>query len=152
MAKLSVVKLKQQLPSTLPPGDFLYCHELGACFMGLADGRVFPLAGLLSANPGRGVGPHGERGERGADSTVPGPKGERGEKGGTGERGAKGEPGDVTVVGDTELAAAVTALRAQIARARAALQVAMEDTGKLRGHAATHTRLTLQRLQKESGL
>ena len=149
MATLSFVQRKQQIPESGVPGSWIYCHENKEMYYTLKTGTAFPMsrvpttvqgpAGLDSTVPG----PKGDRGEPGKDSTVPGPKG---------ERGAKGEPGSVTVVGDAELAAAVTTLRGQIAKARAALQVAMEDTGKLRGHAATHTRIALERLKREAGL
>jgi hypothetical protein len=67
------------------------------------------------------VGPQGERGPAGhdgKDSTTPGPRGERGESI-IGPQGPKGDPGDISVVGDAELHAAVQKLRAQKAAALA---------------------------------
>ncbi len=67
----------------------------------------------LPGSPGK-TGHDGVRGETG----VAGPQGLKGDKG---ERGEKGERGDLTVVEDSELAAAVATLRAQKARTLAVI-------------------------------
>jgi hypothetical protein len=149
VAQLSFVQHKRQIPESGVPGSWVYCRENKEMYHVLENGVPFPMsrvpqtvqgpAGLDSTVPG----PKGDKGEPGKDSTVPGPQG---------ERGPQGPAGDVTVVGDAELRAAVEKLRGQIAKAKAALLVAMQDTGSLRGHAATHVRLALERVQKESGL
>jgi hypothetical protein len=90
------------------------------------------------------VGPVGPAGK---DSTVPGPKGETGKRGDTGPRGPRGEtgvqgiqglpgkdgvsitgpagpqgmPGDVLVIGDSEAAQAVIALRIRLKEQHAAI-------------------------------
>jgi hypothetical protein len=62
------------------------------------------------------AGKDGNNGRDGADSVVPGPMGPQGP---AGPMGLQGPPGDVTVVGDAELSAAVAKLRAQKAAALA---------------------------------
>jgi hypothetical protein len=62
------------------------------------------------------AGKDGNNGRDGADSAVPGPMGPQGP---AGPMGLQGPPGDLTVVGDAELSAAVAKLRAQKAAALA---------------------------------
>jgi hypothetical protein len=88
-----------------------------------ADGR--------NGNPGRD-------GRDGKDSCVPGPQGPR---------------GDITIVGDTELAAAVAQLRAEKARAQAAFLIAIDENSK-RPHSGLKRVLTaiLDTLKRDAGL
>ncbi len=119
----------------------------------------------------------GRDGKDGAPSTIPGPpgraghsirsekgaRGERGEKGDSivgpkgdsivGPKGDKGERGDITIVGDAELAAAVAQLRAEKARAQAAFLVVLEENSK-RPHSGLKKVLaaTLEGLKRDAGL
>lgn len=97
----------------------------GEVYMALPpDGRLIKTSNLLTAitalGLGRIAGPQGLPGKDGADSIVPGSKGDKGDKG---DRGEQGPPGDITVLGDAELQAAITKLKKQKA---AALAIALE--------------------------
>lgn len=72
-------------------------------------------------------GRDGKNGQDGKDSIVPGPAGKD-----STVPGPKGEPGDITVIGDAELHAAVLTLRAEKAKYTAALYEAFERNGKRR--------------------
>ncbi len=70
-----------------------------------------------------------------------------------GPKGDKGERGDITIVGDVELQAAVTKLRAEKARAQAAFLVALDENSQ-RPHSGLKKVLaaTLEGLKREAGL
>lgn len=105
------------------------------------DGHLVPIKDLLSINIP--VGPKGDKGDSivgpagpvGKDSTVPGPKGDS-------IVGPQGPPGDLTIVGDEELQAAVAKLRAQKAAALATIAENMKAMGN-------HPVYTLARLHLE---
>jgi hypothetical protein len=97
------------------------------------------------------VGPQGERGPIGAT----GPQGERGPIGATGATGARGPQGDITVVGDAEILAALNKLKAQRAQSIAAMRHAMEKTrAKHMDRVPQHrtvVKMALESLAAESG-
>ena len=91
----------------------------------------------------------GQHGTPGKDSTVPGPKGEKGDKGDKGDTGAQGPRGDITIVGDAELLAAVNKLKAQKAAALARIQLLLETRNTPAAKvAALHLQAVKQELEK----
>jgi hypothetical protein len=94
--------------------------ETGAQGLQGPPGRDSQVPGPPGAKGDKGGnGLPGPAGKDGRDSIVPGPQGLKGDKGDTGARAEKGDPGDLTIVGDTELLAAVEKLRAQKAAVKA---------------------------------
>jgi hypothetical protein len=59
-------------------------------------------------------------------------RGERGETGAPGPQGPKGEPGDITIVGNDQLRAAIQKLKEKNARFQAALNLQLEAAKKMR--------------------
>jgi len=105
--------------------------------------------GLNGSEGPRGMfGERGERGEKGS----PGPQGlpgMRGEQGPIGPKGAKGDTGDISVVGDTELQAAITTLKARNARFHAALAETFEEAAHLGRSQRTVVQAFLTRLHQK---
>ena len=64
MSKLFSMKLNK-FPEKGTCGDVYFSSDTRETFIALGDGRLFPLAGLLSVAPGAGVGPQGPQGDRG---------------------------------------------------------------------------------------
>ena len=132
-------------PANGVPGD-IYMHK-GELFIAMPDGRLTPLNRLLSDTHTLGIMlARGEKGEAGApgapgkDSTVPGPKGDKGDP------GPQGPPGDITVVGDAELLAAVNKLKAQKTAALAKIADVLSNRAT---QAAQLARLHLLAVKKE---
>jgi hypothetical protein len=101
------------------------------------------------------IGPKGERGEPGragrdgADSVVPGPKGDKGDS----IIGPQGPRGDVLIPDDSELAAAVIALRQKLATVQAAFLQGMMDAGNIK-HTGVRSLVTnkLEIVKRDAGL
>ncbi|HYM76126.1 MAG TPA: hypothetical protein VE377_09135 [Candidatus Dormibacteraeota bacterium] len=104
----------KNLPEKGTPGHLFFVKDSPRgpeLLLAASNGVLCPVTELFNLHiteapgaPGKDSmvpGPRGPRGLTGKDSTVPGPKGD------------KGDPGDITVVGDAELLAAVEKLRAQ---------------------------------------
>ena len=114
----------KRLPSKGIPGDIYFATDASELFVALVDGSLYPVASML--NPGPPIpGPKGDKGERGE-------KGEKGDgkdgkDGAPGPKGDKGERGDLTIIGDSELQAAVKRLRAQKAAALAEIITRLSD-------------------------
>jgi hypothetical protein len=101
------------------------------------------------------IGPKGERGEPGRagrdgkDSNVPGARGEKGDS----IIGPQGPRGDVLIPNDSELAAAVIALRQKLATVQAAFLQGMMDAGNIK-HAGVRSLVTnkLEIVKRDAGL
>ena len=122
------------------------------------DGRDSNIPGLpgergrdgrsIIGPPGQSIiGPQGRPGRDGKDSTVPGPKGEKG------VIGPQGPRGDVLIPNDSELAAAVIALRQKLATVQAAFLQGMMDAGNIK-HAGVRSLVTkkLEIVKRDAGL
>jgi hypothetical protein len=108
------------------PGTVFFCRDTQNCFIAMADGCLLNLSELVNGTvPCVHVPVPGERGSDGANGKD-GRDGKDGADGKTGAQGPKGEPGDITVIGDAELQAAVVELKAKHAKTRAALLDAMQ--------------------------
>ena len=99
---------------------------------------VQSLGVTLARGPQGAKGAPGNDGKDGKDSVVPGPPG---------PCGPQGPRGDVTIVGDAELQAAVEKLRAEKARVQAALLHEIANTKHLSPGARAHVRLVLERIK-----
>ena len=109
-------------------------------------------------------GKRGEPGERGADGQrgIQGERGLRGERGPAGPTGAtglqgergpagpQGPPGDLLMIGDAELQAAVQELKARQARMRAAIADALQSASKMSPHVRKPMKLILGRLLEKT--
>src|SRR5579859_7091405 len=112
MAKFNTVRNENERPATGIPGDVYYHRK--ELYIAMPDGRLTPLNRLLSDTHSLGIllarGEQGATGAPGKDSTVPGPRGLKGDKGDKGEPGPRG---DITILTESELLAAVKKLKAQ---------------------------------------
>jgi hypothetical protein len=170
MSKLFSMKLNK-FPEKGTCGDLYFSSDTRETFIALGDGRLFPLAGLLSVAPGAGVGPQGPQGERGPAGSdakpavdgrdgkpgIQGPAGPAGKDGKSimgpaGPTGAQGPRGDVLIPNDSELAAAVIALRQERTRVQAALLEEISRSNSLPTSTRRHVQFTLQRVKKAAGL
>lgn len=95
-------------------------------------------------------GQTGKPGKDGKDSFVPGPCGGKGDKG---DRGEPGPRGDVLIVGESELASAVKALRNELLQQRAkvlaALAQELEDSNTYPPGAERLCRMALESVQRK---
>lgn len=100
MCALKTVKFTK-LPSKGTPGDVYYAGP-GQVYFVTGGGELLNIVDLMSGNVAKVVGPQGERGPQGNDSTVPGPQGSQGlpgrdgkigSTGCAGKRGERGLPG-----------------------------------------------------------
>lgn len=115
----------QKLPARGAAGDvYLWKNETYLC---ITDGTLVKTSQLLTAIQALGldrlVGPPGRDGRDGVD----GKDGRDGKDGINGKDGAKGEPGDITIIGNEELQAAVATLKARQARAIAKIAKVLES-------------------------
>jgi len=119
-------------------------------------------------------GPAGRDGSNGKDSTVPGPQGRDGDRGpqgpagrdgrdgkdgkdstvpgpigATGPQGIPGPKGEIHIPNESELAAAVIALRQKSARSQAHILQAIADSEHLPASTRIHVLSVLKRVQKE---
>jgi len=120
------------------------------------DGRDGVDGKSIAGPPGRDgvdgqtvIGPRGERGEKGdrgleGKSGRDGRDGVDGKDGQPGPQGLQGPAGDITVVGDAELAVAVQKLRAEKAQARASLLEGIANAEKLRPATRIHVKSVLE--------
>jgi hypothetical protein len=137
------------------PFTFVHCRDTKEVFFTDAEGNYINFGSILAAvvngslplalpaspvagpqGPRGDTGAQGPPGRDGADSTVPGPKGDK---------------GDLLVPTDAEMRAAVTALRLQLARVRAAMFLEMERILHPSCHpnVRAHIKGALQRIKKE---
>jgi hypothetical protein len=181
------------LPSKGIAGDAYFNIDTREIFICIADGRLVPLAGLLSNYPGGPVGadgPKGDRGEKGdagiqgqrgenglmgpagADGRngkdgergqpgVQGLQGERGENGdkgdkgdtgatgATGPRGEQGPRGDVLIVDDAAVQAAVKKLQAAKLRIQAKIRQKALESNNLPPAMRTILQSHLAEIEKE---
>ena len=161
------------LPDKAPAGTVYWCSDSQTLWLATASEEVLNLSDILE---GKHVGARqrGVKGEKGDPSTVAGPKGERGERGAAGHdgvckcrtgiqglkgdkgdnvKGDKGDRGDITIVGDAELLAAVSALKAKHVHFLAALSVQFERNAG-RQHSGLQKTIdnVLQSLKRDAGL
>ena len=122
------------LPKNADPGNIYVCMDTNESFIACATGMVIPLDGLIAANPRGAVGPQGPHGE----------------KGDTGPQGQQGPPGDLTIVGDEQLQAVITKLKAEKAQWLGAIALALEESNSLSGQRKTIVQSVLTRLRHRS--
>jgi hypothetical protein len=109
-SRLKSILCQAALPDRAEPGAVFHSRDTDDVWMATVDGRLVNLTDLFSGHAPTTDGPVFRT------CGVPGPQ------------GPKGERGDLTVVGDAELAEAVKTLRAQKARVLALLQEKLEST------------------------
>ena len=163
MAQFYSVK---DLPGKGEPGSAYALRRPGNGFdiyIAIADGTLVDLASLLQPRAPLAVGPQGLPGKDGRDGVDgkpardgangrdgrhgnDGKDGRDGIDGKLGPQGPKGEPGDITVVGDAELLAAVKKVKEQKARALALIADRLSTRPT---EAARVARLHLLAVQKE---
>jgi hypothetical protein len=119
----------KRIPASLPPGDVFFDASKKDFYIGIADGRLVPLASLLAGPPIQGLdGPQGPKGDTGA-------RGEKGDTGPQGPQGPQGERGAVFYAGNEELIQAFQTARAEMiaekAKWIAALELAFEEAGAI---------------------
>jgi hypothetical protein len=116
-----------------PPGERGLRGAPGDSVIGPAgrDGKDSTVPGPKGEKGDRGSAGIGKDGRDGKDSVVPGPKGEKGDPGQSivGPKGDKGDRGDITVVGDAELLAAIETLKEQKARVQARIITTLAGMG-----------------------
>ena len=143
MANLHSLGDRGKVPTKGKPGDVYYHKSI--VYLVLADGTLAPLQRLHDVFAQLGisaiVGPPGRDGRDGTD----GKNGRDGKDGRDGTDGAKGEPGDLTIIGDSDLQAAVAKLRAQRA---AALAKISDVLGRRNSTTATAARFHLLTVKK----
>jgi hypothetical protein len=126
-AKLHRTLSENLIPESGTYGDVWIALDQNSIWFCARNSQVFCINDLLDGTIAHTPPRHGVDGK---DSTVAGPKGDsvKGDKGDTvvGPKGDKGDPGDITVIGDSELLAAVNVLKAKQAQFLAALQIQFE--------------------------
>jgi hypothetical protein len=136
------------------PFTFVHCRDTKQVFFTDAVGNYIDFGSILAAVmngslplalPASPVaGPKGEQGLQG----IPGQAGRDG-VGWQGQRGEKGERGDVLIPNDSELAAAVIALRSKLAKIQAKILLEISKAKGLHPSHRQQVLLTLKRVQQE---
>lgn len=153
-----VISTKQgRLPSKGTPLDIYFCTDTKETFIAIGNGQLFSLPDLLAgAHAVPAVGPRGEQGLAGT-AVAKGDKGDQGIPGRDGKDstvpGPKGDRGDVLIVGESEQAAAVVALRLKFAKTHAALTEAFrKNAGRKSPQIKTIIDAVLRKFKADSEL